>query len=161
VLKQLHDDLDAAVFAAYGWPANLTDAEILERLVALNAERAAEEQRGIIHWLRPDYQARGGASVPASRDLLSKEALAATARPKKKAKAREDARPTGRKIEWPKTLADRVKAVEAALHAAAGPTAPADLATQFKRAKPSDVAEILETLATLGRAHRRGGKFTT
>ena len=25
VLKQLHDDLDAAVFAAYGWPANLTD----------------------------------------------------------------------------------------------------------------------------------------
>jgi hypothetical protein len=32
VLKQLHDDLDAAVFAAYGWPATLTDAEILERL---------------------------------------------------------------------------------------------------------------------------------
>jgi len=26
VLKQLHDDLDAAVFAAYGWPASLTDA---------------------------------------------------------------------------------------------------------------------------------------
>jgi hypothetical protein len=49
VLKQLHDDLDAAVFAAYGWPTTLTDAEILERLVALNAERAAEEKRGIIH----------------------------------------------------------------------------------------------------------------
>jgi hypothetical protein len=43
VLKQIHDELDAAVFDAYGWPASLTDEEILERLVALNAERAAEE----------------------------------------------------------------------------------------------------------------------
>lgn len=43
VLRQLHDDLDAAVFAAYRWPPTLTDAEILERLVALNAERAKEE----------------------------------------------------------------------------------------------------------------------
>ena len=43
VLRQLHDDLDAAVFAAYDWPATLTDAEILERVVALNAERIAGE----------------------------------------------------------------------------------------------------------------------
>jgi hypothetical protein len=28
----------------------------LTRLVALNHERAAEEKRGIIRWLRPDYQ---------------------------------------------------------------------------------------------------------
>jgi hypothetical protein len=33
VLQPLHDDLDAAVFAAYGWPETLTDAEILQRLV--------------------------------------------------------------------------------------------------------------------------------
>ena len=32
VLKQIHDELDAAVFDAYGWPLNLTDEEILERL---------------------------------------------------------------------------------------------------------------------------------
>ena len=56
VLKQLHDELDAAVFDAYGWPVTLTDEEILERLVALNAERAAEEQRGLIRWLRPEFQ---------------------------------------------------------------------------------------------------------
>jgi hypothetical protein len=56
VLKQLHNDLDTAVFDAYGWPATLTDAEILERLVALNAERAKEESQGKIRWLRPDYQ---------------------------------------------------------------------------------------------------------
>ncbi|MEX1232312.1 MAG: hypothetical protein WEB58_18855 [Planctomycetaceae bacterium] len=44
VLKQIHDELAAAVFEAYGWRASLTDEEILERLVALNAERAAEEE---------------------------------------------------------------------------------------------------------------------
>ena len=58
VLKQIHDELDAAVFDAYGWPVTLTDEEILERLVALNAERAAEEARGLIRWLRPDFQNR-------------------------------------------------------------------------------------------------------
>ncbi len=39
-LANAHADLDAAVFAAYGWPANLTDTEILERLLALNLVRA-------------------------------------------------------------------------------------------------------------------------
>ena len=34
ILKQLHDELDAAVFDAYGWPRDLTDEQILERLVA-------------------------------------------------------------------------------------------------------------------------------
>ncbi|WP_343406097.1 hypothetical protein [Candidatus Amarolinea dominans] len=37
ILRQLHDDLDAAVAEAYGWPADLPDEEILTRLVALNA----------------------------------------------------------------------------------------------------------------------------
>src|SRR5690606_34934825 len=53
ILKQLHDDLDAAVADAYGWPdlsgsngsADLTDEEILTRLVALNHERTEEEKR--------------------------------------------------------------------------------------------------------------------
>ncbi|WPL19210.1 hypothetical protein Thiowin_04320 [Thiorhodovibrio winogradskyi] len=78
LLRELHDQLDAAVFAAYGWqdlakklvgrpgatcpwpdkPAEQTEAEeeLLTRLVALNAERAAGEAQGAIHWLRPDYQ---------------------------------------------------------------------------------------------------------
>jgi hypothetical protein len=38
-----HKKLDAAVAAAYGWPADLPDEQILERLLALNLERAAEE----------------------------------------------------------------------------------------------------------------------
>jgi len=40
-LENAHRTLDQAVFAAYGWPAALTDQEILERLLALNQERAA------------------------------------------------------------------------------------------------------------------------
>ncbi len=57
ILRELHDDLDRAVFDAYGWPHNLTTEQILERVVALNAERRAEEGSGLIRWLRPDFQA--------------------------------------------------------------------------------------------------------
>ena len=39
-LANAHAALDAAVFAAYGWPADLSDAAILERLLALNLARA-------------------------------------------------------------------------------------------------------------------------
>lgn len=67
-LKQIHDELDAAVFEAYGWedlnnesgkPKSEVDELILERLVALNAQRAEEERNGLIRWLRPEYQAPG------------------------------------------------------------------------------------------------------
>jgi hypothetical protein len=56
ILKDLHDEIDRAVIRAYGWPEALAEAEIVERLVALNRERAAEERRGFIRWLRPEYQ---------------------------------------------------------------------------------------------------------
>jgi hypothetical protein len=67
-LKQIHDELDTAVLEAYGWQDLITAQQtgktaeeinetILERLVALNAERAAEERNGHIRWLRPEYQA--------------------------------------------------------------------------------------------------------
>ena len=56
IVAKLHDDLDAAVAAAYGWAWPLAPQEIVARLVALNAERAAEEAAGQVRWLRPDYQ---------------------------------------------------------------------------------------------------------
>ncbi len=43
-LAHAHAKLDAAVAAAYGWPTDLNDEEILERLLALNLERATEEK---------------------------------------------------------------------------------------------------------------------
>ncbi|MDE3202269.1 MAG: class I SAM-dependent DNA methyltransferase [Acidobacteriota bacterium] len=45
-LADAHRKLDEAVFAAYGWPSTLTDAELLERLLALNHQRAATQQAG-------------------------------------------------------------------------------------------------------------------
>jgi len=81
VLKQIHDDLDAAVLEAYGWAdlataipladiiarggpaAESLEQQLLCRLVALNHERAAEEKRGLIRWLRPDYQAPGAGTA--------------------------------------------------------------------------------------------------
>ena len=39
-LANAHRRLDEAVFAAYGWPASLSDDELLARLLALNLERA-------------------------------------------------------------------------------------------------------------------------
>jgi type II restriction/modification system DNA methylase subunit YeeA len=41
-LDLAHRKLDEAVFAAYGWSPDLTDEEILARLLALNLQRAAD-----------------------------------------------------------------------------------------------------------------------
>ncbi|BDA83986.1 hypothetical protein Sa4125_15280 [Aureimonas sp. SA4125] len=55
ILKELHDRLAVAVAEAYGWPVDLPEEDLLGRLVALNKERAKEEKRGLVSWLRPDY----------------------------------------------------------------------------------------------------------
>ncbi len=43
-LDNAHRDLDAAVAAAYGWPADLPEEEALARLLALNLERASQDR---------------------------------------------------------------------------------------------------------------------
>ena len=63
-MKQIHEDLDVAVFDAYGWPRELSDDHVLERLVALNKERASEEARGLVRWLRPEFQCPDAAERP-------------------------------------------------------------------------------------------------
>jgi hypothetical protein len=42
-LAQVHERLDAAALAAYGWPADIDDEDLLARLLALNLERADSE----------------------------------------------------------------------------------------------------------------------
>jgi hypothetical protein len=56
ILGDLYDQIDAAFADAYGWPLDLSDEDILLRLVALNKERAGQETLGHIRWLRLDYQ---------------------------------------------------------------------------------------------------------
>ena len=43
-LDQAHKKLDAAVFVAYGWEPTMSEAEILEKLLALNLERSRAEK---------------------------------------------------------------------------------------------------------------------
>ena len=121
VLKQIHDDLDAAVLEAYGWADLATaipladilarggpDAEALEqqlltRLVALNHERAAEEKRGLIRWLRPDFQAPGAATAQQAEIGLSddEDATPDTAAACHPRLARRTARPSRRPPQAP------------------------------------------------------------
>lgn len=139
-LRQLHDDLDAAVAAAYGLPVTTTDEEILTFLCKLNTERAAEERSGLIRWLRPSFQHTEATTTQPTLDTGDTEATAPT-----KAKA------VG-KLPWPKTLAEQAQAVRAALATAASPTNAASLATQFKSARVDRIAELLATLSSLGQA---------
>jgi len=138
VLKQIHDELDAAVAEAYGWPVDLADEEILARLVALNHLRAEEERRGLVRWLRPEFQNPEGVTQQTIAEETDETPLAAPAKPEK--------------LAWPKTLSEQAAAVQAALTAQAAPANEADLAGRFTRANKRRIAELLETLASLGKA---------
>jgi hypothetical protein len=146
ILRQLHDELDEAVCAAYGWPPDLSDEDILEKLVALNAERAAEEAQGMIRWLRPDYQAP--AEVMKQAPLLAIE-------PEAEAEVEVKVKPL-EKQPWPKSMAEQAQAVRAALAALDGPATAKQVAAVFTGARGARVTELLETLASLGQAREVG-----
>lgn len=148
VLKEIHDALDAAVSEAYGWPADLAEEEILSRLVALNAERAAEEAAGHVRWLRPEFQNPQGKAAA----QLETPGAGAPA-PAKAAKAEK--RP------WPKDLPARAQAVRAALSALGAPAEAAAVAACFKGAQKNTVAQLLQTLAALGQCRELdpGGRY--
>ncbi len=149
VLRQLHDELDAAVAEAYGWPADLSDEAILERLVDLNRERVKEEEQGVVRWLRPEYQCPSGTLGGKQGELLETERLVAPAL------ARE-------KPVWPKTLPEQVAAVRAALAQQTGPVSAKELKEHFKHAREPKVLEILAALASIGQAREVGpGRFTS
>ena len=138
ILRDLHDRIDAAVAEAYGWPADLSDEEILQRLVDLNHERAAEEARGHIRWLRPEYQNPEGKAAEAAR-TSGKLDLA------------ETAAPVDREA-WPKTLPAQIAAVRDALEEM-GEASPEQIARRFKRARTASVQPLLDSLTALGEAH--------
>jgi hypothetical protein len=142
VLKQIHDDLDAAVFEAYGWPATLNDEEILERLVALNHERAEEENRGLVRWLRPEFQNPEGTKAATQVSLV--EAGLEAAEPAKAAKGKKAG-----KLPWPKDLPARVVAVRDLL-AELGEATAEDVALRFKGARADQAEKLMESLAAVG-----------
>jgi len=169
VLRSLHDDLDRAVFAAYGWddlaerlvgrpgattpladkPMEQAEAEeeLLTRLVALNAARAAEEAQGYVRWLRPDYQnpqgARPATQVQTEADLGAAES-----------KAAEPPAPKQAAGHWPKDMRAQIQAVRALLTGT--PQSVDALASRFKRKPSKAVQTVLEALEGLGLARHDG-----
>ena len=119
ILKELHETIDRLTAEAYGWPADLSDEQILEKLVALNAERAKEEAAGHVRWLRPDYQiprfAKGAAAKSGELDL-GENVLAI-----------DKGKPA-----WPKDRYEQPLAVEMVLAASAAPMDAAAIARTFK-----------------------------
>jgi hypothetical protein len=144
ILRDLHDQIDAAVAEAYGWPADLSDDDILHRLVALNRERAAEEARGLVRWLRPDYQNPQGRAAVATADQGAMD-LGPT--------------DTATKAPWPRSLPEQIAAVRAVLHDL-GQATPDEIARQFQRGRAGTIRPLLESLAALGHARRDdAGRF--
>ena len=143
ILRDLHDQIDVAVAEAYGWPADLSDEDILFNLVALNKERAEEEARGHIRWLRPAYQNPTGAVA----------AKGETAEMDLGAKVRIDKAP------WPKTMPEQFAAVREAL-VEMGEASPEEIARRFARGRKASVLPLLESLAALGQAEEiEEGRF--
>lgn len=149
VLKSFHDELDAAVLEAYGWCDAPSDETILERLVALNAERAAEEANGQVRWLRPAFQhpeavqAEMGLSRPTHSEA-AKEGGTSPSPPRTEPPRQP----------WPNTLPEQVAAVARVLAEARAPLAEADLAARFAGKGPwkKRLPQLLDTLVALGRA---------
>ena len=121
----------------------LSDEEILLRLVALNKDRAEEEARGLIRWLRPDYQNPTGQTVAKGKTTDMDLGVVAKIE----------------KAPWPKTLPEQIAAVREALNDM-GEATPDQLARRFIRARATTVAPLLESLAALGQADKgEDGRF--
>ncbi|MFO0650473.1 MAG: type IIL restriction-modification enzyme MmeI [Polyangiales bacterium] len=133
---------NVAMFDAYGWPTTLTDEEILERVVKLNAERAAEERDGHVRWLRPEFQnPKGGAA--ATQTALAEESPES---------AGDDASARAELPSWLKKSGERFAAVRAALLSSPEGWTAERVARRFKGAKREQVVDALEGLASLGLA---------
>ena len=130
----------ADLLARGGPEAEAYEQALLTRLVALNHERAAEEQRGLVRWLRPGFQApeevsgfkfevsSGGASRSAGSALETENLKLET-------------------LPWPSDLPAQVAAIRKLL-AATGPD-PEALAARFGRKNKKRVDQITGILATL------------
>ena len=120
------------MFKRQGLDYDLPAADIVARVVALNLARRAEEAEGLVHWLRPEFQAPTE-HRRAAQSVMPIEEGSDAVLPR-----------------WPTREPDRFVALRAAL--AASPGKPADLTRRFDSASAAKVREMLETLAALGQA---------
>ena len=170
VLRTLHDELDAAVLQAYGWSdlgpvpwaedaaRSAWTETLLERLVALNAKRAAEEAQGTVRWLRPEFQ--NPAQAPSAAEAAPEQASIDLP---DEAEAGEAAlaKPATTRQPWPAALPEQMRAVADMLAATPGAHDEAALAERFSGRGPwkKRLPQILQTLEALGRARREGERW--
>lgn len=154
LLKDLHDQIDTAVLQAYRWTDLTTstpladrlargnedlEQTILTRLVDLNHQRAAEEKRGLIRYLRPEYQNPNYQA----KTTQSEQSDLAIETPKATTKKT--------KLKWPKTTREQIAQLKQLLPSV-GNNAPA-LSAQFGKKAPkreAQIQDLLHTLADLG-----------
>jgi hypothetical protein len=106
--------------------------------VELNHQRADEERRGIIRWLRPEFQNPSGRTAEHQQEL-------ALPKPTKAAKP-------AKKMAWPKTLTEQIQVLRATMAALGRPATAGDLAQNFKGNKSERIAELLAAMEQLGQA---------
>jgi hypothetical protein len=160
ILKELHDELDAAVLLAYQLHPGATPADILTRLIALNAQRAAEEARGTIRWLRPEFQdIQNSLSKPAVPVIEQRRLDIDLPQEKSYQNSSEKiAQKTSAIIPqaWPATLPEQVRAVAQVLAQSPVALSLAALEAHFKGRGPwkKGLPMLLQTLEALGRAQQ-------
>jgi len=137
ILRELHDRLDVAVADAYGWPADLSEDEILAHLVALNQERATEENRGQVRWLRPEYQIERFGTPTQKEEQYEAELVDKVAKVQKRA--------------FPTNDVEQTAAVMSVLADALVPMGAADVAATFKpgRKVQAKVDAVMMALARM------------
>jgi hypothetical protein len=149
IIKDLHDQIDALVLRAYGWSPELSDDDIIDRLVRLNTARAAEERGGLTRWVRPEYQVDKFGVLMGRADRLHSISAAA-----------------GRTTPQPFPTEPKVQAAKILqlLRRSEHPLSVDEIATSFKAGKQhaSDVREILSSLNRLGeaRSYDQGRTFS-
>lgn len=166
ILRELHDKLDHAVFSAYGWqdlgkkliglPGATTsimdknetqsqaEEELMMRLVELNHQRSGEEAKGVVRWLRPEYQKPDASQ---SEIGVSKNNTTVTI----------DKEITVKKSTWPKELRDQIDSLLVLLST---PTTIEVLADKFKRKPLKQISAVLEALEALGKVQLDEGHWS-
>ncbi len=142
ILRELHDEIDRLTVQAYDWPADQTEAQMLAALAGLNRMREVEEARGVIRWLRPDFQSpRHGAparAVDLPQGLTPAPAIAV------------------RRPPFPTDRYEQPLAIQASLARDGGPVESRELARRFSggaRLAPR-ISRVLTTLHRYGHVER-------
>ncbi len=131
LIDHLHQRIDRLVAEAYGWPADLADNQIVDRLIALHGARADEEAAGRVAFVRPDYQSP---RVRAEKGRLRPETTT------------EETASLGMLPEEPGALASTLLAI---LRKAGMPMQPAMLVKAFEGSPYRAKRKIEHTLAVL------------